>query len=138
MSYEIVNPELLGAPKGFSHGMLAPAGGRILFVAGQTALGLGGGEEARRIVEGGFLPQWDRALERVIAVVEAAGGGPEHIGRMTMYVTDLGLYRADLGELGAVWRARMGRHYPAVALVQVAGLVDDRALVEIEATAVLP
>jgi enamine deaminase RidA (YjgF/YER057c/UK114 family) len=136
VSYEIVNPELLGAPKGFSHGMLAPAGGRVLFVAGQTALG--GGEDARRIVEGGFLPQWDRALERVITVIEAAGGRPEHIGRMTVYVTDLDLYRAGLGELGAVWRGRMGRHYPAVALVQVAGLVDEGALVEIEATAVLP
>ena len=74
----------------------------------------------------------------MLAVVRAAGGEPEHIGRMTVFVTDLPAYRGARAELGAVWRARMGRHYPAMALVEVRGLVEPGALVEIEATAVLP
>ena len=135
MSFEIVNPETLGAPKGFNHGMLAPAGGRLLFVAGQTAVDPL--DPAGGIVEGGFLAQWDRALANVLEVVRAAGGGPGDIGRLTVYVTDLEAYRDSLGRLGEAWRERMGRHYPAVALVEVSGLVDEGALVEIEATAVI-
>jgi enamine deaminase RidA (YjgF/YER057c/UK114 family) len=106
--------------------MLGPAGGRVLFVAGQTAPSAGG-----------FVAQWDAVLERVLTVVKAAGGGPENIGRMTVYVTDRATYLANLQPLGEVHRRRMGRHYPATALVQVNALVDSTALVEIEATAVL-
>ena len=84
------------------------------------------------------LPQWERALENVLAVVRAAGGSPEHIGRMTVYVTDRETYLASLKPLGDVHRKLMGRHYPAMALVEVRALVDPQALVEIEATAVLP
>lgn len=133
MSYDIINPEALGAPKGWNNGMLAPAGGRVLFVAGQVASDASG-----RIVTDDFAEQFGIALENCLRVVRAAGGAAEHIGRLTVYVTDMEAYRAKLKELGAHYRAAMGRHYPAMALVRVAGLVDPAAMVEIEATAVLP
>ena len=84
-----------------------------------------------------FVDQFARALDKLLAVVAAAGGGPTDVGRLTIYVADLAAYRAGLKPLGDVWRARFGRHYPAMALVEVKGLVDRGALVEIEATAVL-
>lgn len=131
--YAAINPEALGErPRGWTNGMLAAAGGRLLFVAGQTAR-----DESGRIVRGDIAAQWDRALANVLEVVHAAGGAPEHIGRMTVYVTDMEAYRAARSALGEVWRRHMGRHYPAMAVVQVAGLVDEGAVVEIEATAVL-
>lgn len=133
MRLEPINPEALGAPRGYNHGMLAPAGGRLLFVAGQTALGSDG-----RVIDGGFVAQFERALERVVAVVEAAGGTPESIGRMTIYVTSRADYLANLKPVGEAYRRVMGRHYPAMALVEVAALVDEGAVVEIEAMAVLP
>lgn len=131
--FEIVNPPGLGDPRGFNHGLAWPGAGRPLFVAGQTALGPSG-----RVEEAGFAEQFGVALDRVLAVVRAAGGGPGHIGRMTVYVTDLGEYRAARPALATCWAERMGRHYPAMALVEVTGLVDEGARVEIEATAVLP
>lgn len=133
MSYEIINPDALGEPKGWNNGMLAPAGGRVLFVAGQVAAGADG-----RIIDGGVAAQWERALANVIAVVRAAGGEPAHIGRMTVFVRDRAAYLAARRDLGAAWRRQMGRHYPAMSVVEVSGLVDDGAVVEIEATAVLP
>jgi len=132
-SYQIINPESLGAPKGWNNGMLAPAGGRVLFVAGQTARDASG-----KVPRLGFVEQFGRALENVLAVVREAGGGPEHIGRLIIYVTEMAAYRASLQPLGEMYRRLMGRHYPAMALVQVSGLVDERAVVEIEATAVVP
>ncbi|MBX6362915.1 MAG: RidA family protein [Gemmatimonadetes bacterium] len=132
MRLEAIDPEALGAPKGWTNGLLAPAGGRLLFVAGQTARDADG-----RIVDGGFVAQWERALENVLAVVRAAGGSPESIGRMTVYVTDRAAYLAARKPLGEVWRRHMGRHYPAMTLVQVAALVDEGAMVELEATAVV-
>jgi len=128
MTFRIVNPDALGRPSGWNHGMLAPAGGRLLFVAGQTAPEPGGG----------LVEQWAGALERVLEVVRAAGGGPEHIGRMTVYVIDRQTYLASLKPLGEVHRRLMGRHYPAMTLVQVQALLEPNAAVEIEATAVLP
>ncbi len=133
MPFWEVNPEELGAPKGWTNGMLAPAGGRILFVAGQTATDTEG-----RIVSGEFAEQFDEVLRKVLVVVREAGGEAEHIGRMTVYVTDMEAYRAARRDLGRVWRARLETHYPAMALVEVRSLVDSGALVEIEATAVLP
>lgn len=132
MIYRIINPEELGEPKGWNNGLLAPAGGRILFVAGQTAR-----DREGRIVEGGFVAQFDRALESVLAVVREAGGGPENIGRMTIFVTDLDDYKTNLKPMGEVYRKWMGRHYPALALLEVSDLVDDGAVVEIEATGVI-
>ncbi len=133
MTFRIVNPEALGAPRGYSHGLLAPAAGRLLFVAGQTAADASG-----RVAGGGFVEQWARALEKVLAVVREAGGSAEDIGRLTIYVTDLEAYRADLRFLGEAYRKLMGGHYPAMALLEVKGLVDAGAVVEIEATAVVP
>jgi enamine deaminase RidA (YjgF/YER057c/UK114 family) len=132
VSYEILNPESLGAPKGYNNGMLAPAGGRILFVAGQVAMDGDG-----RVIEGDVAAQWSRALENVLAVVHAAGGGPADIGRMTIFVTDKAEYMAARMALGTVWRRVMGSHYPAMTLVEVKGLVEEGAVVEIEATAVI-
>lgn len=132
MTFRIVNPEGLGEPRGWNHGLAAGAAGRLLFVAGQTARGADG-----LIASSDFVAQFERALENVLLVVREAGGEPEEIGRMTVYVTDLEAYRDGLASLGAVWRRHMGRHYPAMALVEVTGLVDAEARVEIEATAVL-
>jgi enamine deaminase RidA (YjgF/YER057c/UK114 family) len=130
---EPINPESLGAPRGYSHGMLAPAGGRLLCIAGQIAWDRDG-----RLVAGGFPAQLAQALGNVLAVVRAAGGGPEHLLRLTIYVTDRRLYLDDLQAVGAAYRSVMGRRYPAMALVEVAGLLEPGALVEIEGTAVVP
>ena len=125
--FEIVNPDELGRPSGFSHGLVGPAGGRVLFVAGQNAPDAGD-----------FVDQFAAALDRTLAVVRTAGGLPEHVARLTVYVTDMDAYRASRAPLGDVWRVAMGRHYPAMSLVEVSSLVDEGAVVEIEATAVLP
>ena len=134
MKLEIVNPESLGAPKGWNHGLLAPRGGRLLFIAGQA--GWDGASGADRPAPG-FVEQFGHALDKVLAVVRAAGGEPEDVARMTVYVTDLNAYLAGRALLGEIWRARLGKHYPAMALLEVSRLVDHGALVEIEATAVL-
>lgn len=133
MSYRILRPEALGEPRGFSHGLLGPPGGRVLFVAGQTDVGRDDGR-----LPGDLVEQFEGALAAVLAVVREAGGEPGHVGRLTIYVTDLEAYRASRERLGRAYRDLMGRHYPAMALVEVSGLVDEGALVEIEATAVLP
>ena len=132
MSFELVNPESLGVPRGWNHGILTSPGGRLLFVAGQA-----GWEESAPAEPPGFVEQFARALDKVLAVVKAAGGGPDDLARLTVYVTDLGLYRASLRPLGEVWRSRCAKYYPAMALVEVKGLVDRGALLEIEATAVI-
>ena len=132
MPFELINPEHLGRPRGYSNGVLAPAGGRVLFVAGQI-----GWDERQRLVGEDFVEQFDRALANVLAVVGAAGGGPEQVARLTVYVTDKREYAARTREVGERWRARMGRHFPAMSLVEVKGLLEDGAKVEIEATAVI-
>ena len=133
MAYTPINPQALGAPRGYNNGMLAPAGGRHLFVAGQV-----GWDSDQRVVDGGFTGQFRQALSNVLAVVTEAGGRAEHIGRLTIYVTSKEAYGGELKEIGAAYRSLMGRHYPAMALVEVAGLVEEGAVVEIEADAVLP
>ncbi len=131
--FTLVNPPALGAPRGFSHGQLSPSGSRLLFVAGQTAADANG-----HVADPGFAAQFEMALTRVIAVVATAGGKPEHIGRMTVFVTDLDAYREARRSVGLAWKRCMGGHYPAMSLVEVTRLVDAGATVEIEATAVLP
>lgn len=128
-----VNPPDLGPAKGFSHGMLAPRGGRLLFVAGQTAADSHGHVEARE-----FVAQFEKALVKALTVVQTAGARVEDIGRMTVYVTDIAAYREARKALGSVWQKHMGAYYPAMALVQVSGLVDRYAMVEIEITAIVP
>jgi len=130
--FAVINPEELGAPRGWNNGMLAPAGGRTLFIAGQTAR-----DGSGRVAAADFVSQFDWALGNVLAVLRAAGGEPAHVGRFTIYVTDIASYRASLKPLGEVYRRRMGSHYPAMALVEVRSLVDPGAMVEIEGTAVV-
>jgi enamine deaminase RidA (YjgF/YER057c/UK114 family) len=131
--FDEVNPAALGTPRGFNHGLFVPPGFGLLFVAGQTAA-----NSAGEVADAAFVSQFAVALDRTLAVVTAAGGTAEHIVRMTVYVTDLDAYRASRGLLNAIWRERMGRHYPAMALIGVSQLVDADATVEIEATAALP
>lgn len=128
-----INPDELGAPSGYSHGTLAPSGGRLLFVAGQI-----GWDAEGRLAGPGFVEQFERALANVVTVVRTAGGAPEHLGRLTIYVTDKRAYLADLQAVGAAYRRVMGGHYPAMALVEIAGLLEEGATVEIEGTAVVP
>jgi enamine deaminase RidA (YjgF/YER057c/UK114 family) len=132
MSLHPINPESLGSPRGYSNGVLADAGGRLLFIAGQIAW-----DENQRIVSTDFVEQFDRALANVIAVVHEAGGTPEQIARLVIYVTDKGEYQRRTREVGERWRARMGRHFPAMALVEVKSLLEDDAQVEIEGIAMI-
>jgi enamine deaminase RidA (YjgF/YER057c/UK114 family) len=132
VGFKFINPEPLGRPRGYSNGVLAEAGGRLLFVAGQIAW-----DERQRIVSDDFVEQFDRALGNVLAVVAAAGGRAESVARLVVYVTDKREYAARTREIGERWRARMGRHFPAMALVEVSALLEDAAKVEIEATAIV-
>lgn len=119
------------APKGYANGVVTT--GRTLYVAGQI-----GWNERQEFASDDLADQFGQALDNVLAVVRAAGAEPTDVARMLVYVTDLDAYRGSLKKLGQMWRERFGRHYPAMALVGVAGLVEPRAKVEIEAVAVLP
>jgi enamine deaminase RidA (YjgF/YER057c/UK114 family) len=132
MSFKLINPESLGAPHGYSNGVLTEAGGRLLFIAGQVAW-----DQQQRIASTDLVAQFDRALANVITVVTEAGGKSEQIARLALYVTDKNEYRAHLKEIGERYRARMGRHFPAMVLVEVKSLLEDEAKIEIEAVAVL-
>jgi enamine deaminase RidA (YjgF/YER057c/UK114 family) len=117
-------------PRGYANGMVGR--GRTVLVGGQV------GWDAAGRFPLGFVAQAQQALANILAVLREAGGGPEHIGRLTWYVVDMEEYRASLAELGPAYRAVMGRHFPAMALVQVVALVEPAARVEIEATALIP
>jgi enamine deaminase RidA (YjgF/YER057c/UK114 family) len=131
MSLKIINPESLGAPRGYSNGVLTE-GGRLLFIAGQIAW-----DQQQKIVSADIVEQFDRALANLVAVVTEAGGRPGQIARLVIYVTDKSEYRARLKEIGECYRARMGKHFPAMVLVEVKSLLEDSAKIEIEGTAVL-
>jgi enamine deaminase RidA (YjgF/YER057c/UK114 family) len=128
-SHHAINPPALGEAKGYANGIVAT--GRLLFVAGQV------GWDKEHRFEQGFEAQFARALANVLEVVGAAGGTPESIARMTIYVTDKRLYCEKTREIGKIWREKLGRWYPAMTLVEVKGLLEGAALVELEATAVL-
>ena len=132
MTMRILQPEGWGAPRGYSNGIEAQ--GRIVFVAGQ----IGWNPQTCAFETDDFVGQVGQALRNVLAVLGEAGARPEHLVRMTWYVTDRAAYMADTRALGRVWRDTFGRHYPAMTLVVVAGLLEERARVEIEATAVVP
>ena len=128
---EILQPPGWKRPKGYSNGVAAS--GRMVFVAGQV------GWSTDEVFESDvFADQFRQALINVVAVLHEAGAGPEHIVRMTMYFTDKREYLDQLAEVGAAYRATIGRNYPAMAAVEVSALMEDRAKVEIEATAVVP
>ncbi|WP_420126560.1 RidA family protein [Longimicrobium sp.] len=129
---KILQPEGWGAPRGYSNGIEAE--GRLVFVAGQ----IGWNPQTCAFETDDFVGQVGQALRNVRAVLAEAGAGPEHLTRMTWYVTDRAAYMADTRALGRVWRDTFGREYPAMTLVVVAGLLEERAKVEIEATAVVP
>src|SRR5262245_33155075 len=129
--HELINPASLGAPKGYSHGVLAKPG-RMLFVAGMVGWRADGS-----FVSNEFAEQFEQTLANVLTVVREAGGEPSDVCRLTVYVTDKQQYLAALKSVGAAYRKLMGKHFPAMALVEVSALVEDRALVEIEATAVI-
>ena len=126
----VVNPDTLARPRGYSHGM--KGSGDLLFVAGQI-----GWDRHGQMVHGDFAAQFGQALDNVLEVVWKAGGGPSSVARLVIYVTDKAEYRRLQKEIGAAYRARMGRHYPAMVLVEVKSLLEDDARVEIEATALL-
>jgi enamine deaminase RidA (YjgF/YER057c/UK114 family) len=128
---ERINPASLAPPSGFSHAVKAT--GTTVYLAGQTGLSSDG-----RIVAGGVVAQFDQALGNLLAALHAAGGGPEHLTKVTIYIVDVPGYRERARDIGAVWRRLAGRDYPAAAGIGVARLWDDDALVEIEGIAVLP
>jgi enamine deaminase RidA (YjgF/YER057c/UK114 family) len=129
---ERVNPPQLPAPSGFSHAVLAD-GGRVAFLAGQTAL-----DPAGRIAGATVTEQFERALANLLTALAAAGGRAEHLASLTIYAVDLADYRAHGAEIGAVWRRLAGREYPAMAAVGVSRLWDPAALVELQGIAVIP
>jgi enamine deaminase RidA (YjgF/YER057c/UK114 family) len=118
-------------PRGYANGVAAA--GRIVFVAGQI-----GWDSSGAFAAADLAGQVRQTLANVVAVVAQAGGGPEHVARMTWYLVDRQEYLANLEAIGAAYREVMGRHFPAMAVVEVAGLLEPDARVEIEATAVLP
>lgn len=126
----VLLPEGWPRPRGYSNGI--EASGRLVFVAGQ----IGWDTEGR--FPDGFAAQFRQTIDNTLAVLAEAGAGPEHIVRMTWYVVDKAEYLAALRDIGAVWRERIGPHYPAMAVVEVKGLIEDAARIEIETTAVIP
>jgi enamine deaminase RidA (YjgF/YER057c/UK114 family) len=128
---QILHPKSWARAKGFSNGVVAE--GRVVFVAGQV-----GWNAEQEFESDGFVAQVEQALANIAAVLAEAGAGPEHLVRLTWYVIDKREYLSRLDDVGQAYRRVIGRHYPAMTLVQVTSLVEDRARVEIEATAVLP
>jgi enamine deaminase RidA (YjgF/YER057c/UK114 family) len=131
VSLTAVNPPELGPPSGFSHAMVGT--GRVVFLAGQTAL-----DEAGVIVGDTVVEQFERALTSLLTALRAAGGEPEHLASLTIYIVDMEDYKARSREIGAVWKRPLGRHYPAVAGIGVSRLWDAEALVEVQGLALLP
>ena len=129
--HRIVRPEGWPQGKGYADGVLTEDG--HLFIGGQV-----GWTAEHVFVAKDFVGQAEQALRNIVAILEAAGGRPEHIVRLTWYVVDKREYVARQREMGEAYRRVLGRHFPAMAMVVVAGLVEDAALVEIEATAVIP
>ena len=123
-------PEGWPRPRGYANGMAGE--GRLILTGGQI------GWNSEGVFAKGFIAQVEQTLANIAAIVRAGGGGPEHIARLTWYVTDINAYRASLAELGPAYRRVMGKNFPAMAVVQVVSLVEPEAMVEIEATAILP
>jgi enamine deaminase RidA (YjgF/YER057c/UK114 family) len=130
---KVLQPPAWPRPRGYANGIAAPAGGTLVFVAGQI-----GWDASGSFPSSDLVGQVRRALENVVAVLREAGGRPEHVVRMTWYVVDRAEYLARGADIGEAYRAVMGRHFPAMSAVEVAALMEGEAKVEIEATAVVP
>lgn len=131
MTFKFINPASLGTPRGYSNGALAEAAGKLLFIAGQI-----GWNEQQKIVSADLVEQFDRALANLISVVDEAGGSPDRIARLVIYVTDKNEYKSRMSEIGVRYRKHV-KHFPAMTLVEVKSLLDDEAKVEIDGIAVL-
>ena len=131
MTHRTLLPPGWPRPKGYSNGISAR--GRTIYTAGVV-----GWDEQELFVAATLPAQFAQTLRNIVAILAEDGAGPEHIVRLTCYVTDRDAYVAGLAEIGAQWKTIIGRHYPAMALVEVSRLVEPQALVEIEATAVIP
>jgi enamine deaminase RidA (YjgF/YER057c/UK114 family) len=127
----ILQPPGWPRPRGYANGIMAE--GRLVFVAGQI-----GWDATGTVVSDDLVRQFEKTLENTLAVLREAGAGPKQVARMTWYVTDKREYLARARELGEVYRMLMGKHYPAMAVVEVRALIEDRAKVEIETIAVVP
>ena len=134
MGHKVIHPSHFPKPRGYANGILTdlPAG-KILHIAGQIAW-----DKDAHIVSPDFAVQFLQALDNVIDVTRAAGGATEHIVKLLAFVTDLEAYRAATVAIGEGWRGRLGKHYPAMSLVKVGGLLEPGALVEIEGVAIIP
>jgi enamine deaminase RidA (YjgF/YER057c/UK114 family) len=130
MNIERINPSSLATPRGFSHAVVAE--GRVVFLAGQTGLDIDG-----QVVAGGLVTQFEQALANLLVALEEAGGQPEQLTSMTIYIVDMDDYLEHASELGRVWRRLVGSEYPAMAGVGVSRLWDSDALVEVQGFAVL-
>ncbi|MFT4717652.1 MAG: enamine deaminase RidA (YjgF/YER057c/UK114 family) [Paracoccaceae bacterium] len=130
-AHEMMNPKNWKAASGYANGVAAE--GRLLFLGG-----LIGWNAQQEFETDDFVGQVDQCLQNICEVLAVAGAGPQHLVRLTWYITDKQEYLAALPEIGKAYRAHLGRNFPAMAMVQVAGLIEDRAKVEIEATAVIP
>jgi enamine deaminase RidA (YjgF/YER057c/UK114 family) len=128
---EFLQPPGWAAPKGYANGVSTR--GRQIYLAGQI-----GWNETQQLVSSRFAAQVKQALQNIVALLAEAGGRPEHLVRLTWFVTNLDEYRAELKEIGAAYREVIGRNYPPMSVVQVVSLVEQGAKVEIEATAVVP
>jgi enamine deaminase RidA (YjgF/YER057c/UK114 family) len=130
--HAIINPDSMAKPVGYAHAVVSTAG-RTVYLGGQTAQGSDGRIHAATMAE-----QFDRALANVVTALEASHAKPAHLVSLQVLVTDAGEYRGVLAELGAVYKRHLGRHYPAITFVEVAGLFDPAAKVEITGIAVVP
>ena len=131
MGNEFLQPPGWAAPKGYSNGVATS--GRQVYLAGQI-----GWNESQQLVSSRFAVQVRQALQNIVTLLAQAGGRPEHLVRLTWFVTNLDEYRAEVKDIGAAYRDVIGRHYPPMSVVQVVSLVEQGAKVEIEATAVVP
>ncbi len=131
-AHQIINPPSMAPAQGFAHAVVA-APGRTIYIGGQAAH-----DGAGELIVGGVIAQFDAACGNVVEALAAAGGRPEHLVSIQIFVTDAGSYRGSLKELGEIYNKHFGHHYPAVALFEVSGLFDPKAQVELMCIAVVP
>lgn len=130
---QVLQPPTWARPRGYANGISVSSAGRLVFISGQI-----GWDEQCHFQSSDFVSQVRQTLQNVLTVLAQAGGKPEHLVRLTWYIVDKQEYLARGREIGSVYRELMGSHYPTMSVVQVAGLLEDMARVEIEATAVIP